>query len=256
MTFSWGRSNNMSKRTSTTRKCKNIRDRIYDRDELPAAVFMRKVLKLISPECTLLDIGCGRKASFLRSLSARVKRAWGIDLEISESLVDGNIHIMYGNAEDIPLEDDSVDLITTTNVVEHLRNPENVLLECRRILKPGGSLLILAPNKFHPPILLGRAFPHRVRQWADEVITETERIDVFPAYYKANSRRVLCRLGAATGLHVASAIYVSNHPEYFMFSTIAYRLAAVLERHLLQRTAFQYFRQSIFCHYIKPAEVN
>lgn len=246
----------MSKKISTTRKCKNIRDRIYDKEKLPAAVFMREVLRLISPESTLLDIGCGREAKFLHSLSSIVQKAYGIDLDVSSPVVEGNIHIMYGNSEEIPLGDRSVDVITSTNVIEHLHNPERVLMECKRILKPGGSFLIAAPNKFHPPILFGRLLPHHVRQWADKVITETEDIDVFPAYYKANSHRVLRRLGTITGLRVASIRYVSNHPEYFMFSTIAYRLAVLIERRLLQRTPFQCLRQLIFCHYVKPAEVN
>ncbi len=239
---------------STTRKCKNIRDKIYDRNQSPSKVFRRSVLDAVSPESTVLDIGCGREASFLRTISPSVKKAYGVDLDISETQLEGNIHLLPGDAEDIPLPDHSVDVITMTNVTEHLLNPERVFRGCNRILKPGGSLFVTAPNKFYPPVFVGRAIPHKFRQWANQIITETKRHDTFPAYYKANSRKVLHRLGSNTGLHVADIAYVSKHPEYFMFSTTAYRLAVVVERHVLQRTAFQSLRQLIFCRFVKPGK--
>lgn len=243
----------MGNRVSTIRKCKNIRDQIYDREQLPGTIFKREVLELISPESTIADIGCGREASFLRSLSSCVKKAYGVDLEISETIIDGNMQIMYGDAEAIPLRDHSVDVIILVNLVEHLRNPKRVFLECKRILKPGGSLVLTTPCKFHPPILFGRAIPHRIRQWANLIITGTKKEDTFPAYYKANSAGDLCRLGSSAGLSVVSSRYLSNHPQYFMFSTFFYRCAVSVERHVLQQEAFRWFRQQIFCHFINPS---
>lgn len=238
----------MSNKVSTIRKCKNIRDRIYDREQRPGAIFKRELLKLVSPESTIVDIGCGREASFLRSVSSCVKEAYGIDLEISETIIDGNMQIMYGDAEAIPLRDHSVDVITLINVAEHLHDPKRVFLECKRILKPSGSLILMTPNKFCHTVLFGRAFPHRIRQWANLVITGTPRKDTFPAYYKANSAGALRRLGSLAGLSVVSIRYLSYHPGHFMFSTFLYRCAVAVERHVLQREAFRWFRQGIFCH--------
>ncbi len=242
----------MSNKVSTIRKCKNIRDRIYDRERKPGAIFKKEVLKLTSHESTIVDIGCGREASFLRSLSSCVKKTYGIDLEISETIIDGNMLIMHGDAEAIPLRDHSVDVITLINVVEHLHDPKRVFLECKRILKPGGSLVLITPCKLHPPILLGRVFPHHIRQWANLIITGTRSEDTFPTYYKANSAGALRRLGSSAGLSVARVRYLSNHPQYFMFSTFFYRCAVAIERHVLQKETFRWFRQEIFCHFINP----
>ena len=240
----------MRKKESTIRKCKNIRDQTYDRDQLANAVFKRKVLELISPESTVLDLGCGRKASFLHSLSCSIKNGYGLDLEVYKTTIDGNIQIMHGDSEAIPLRDQSVDVITLINVVEHLRDPERTFSECKRVLVPGGSLVLMTPNKSYPPILIGRLFPHSIRQWANLAITGTQDEDTFPTYYRANSVGALSNVASLTGLGVTDVQYLSDHPRYFMFSTLVYRFAVIIDRHVLERKAFRRFRARIFCHFI------
>lgn len=46
---------------------------------------------------------------------------------------------------DMPLEDETVDVILCTEVFEHLKNPMLALKEFSRILKPGGMLILTAP---------------------------------------------------------------------------------------------------------------
>ena len=244
--------NNLSSKVSTIRKCKNIRDRVFDREQLANAIFKREVLELVSPESNVLDLGCGCTASFLRSLSSCFRKGYGVDLEVSETIIDGNIQIMRGDAEEIPLPDSSVDVAILMSVVEHLRNPERVFLECKRVLKPGGGILLMAPNKLYPPILVGRAFPHRFRQWVNMAITGTPMDVTFPAYYRANSVRALQHIASITGLRVARVRFLPDHPRYFMFSTLIYRFAAAIELRVLQRDAFRRFRARIFCHLINP----
>jgi ubiquinone/menaquinone biosynthesis C-methylase UbiE len=246
----------MHTRESTVSKCKSIRKRIYDRSQFPHAVFEREVLKLVCPESIIVDVGCGREAQFVRRMSSQVKKAYGVDLEIPETAVEGNIELMYGDAEAIPLQDHSVDLITMYDVVEHLRNPERVFLECKRILKPGGSLVLTTPNKLYPPIVLGRVLGHRVRQWINRISTGTGEQDTFPAYYKANSGGALRRLGSWAGLNVVSLRHLTYHPEYCMFSTLLYRFAVAVERLVLSREAFWCFRHNIFCQLRSPGEMD
>jgi ubiquinone/menaquinone biosynthesis C-methylase UbiE len=238
------------------RKCKAIRDRIYDREQFGFSVFKREVLKLLSPESTIVDIGCGRKAKFLRSLSSNVKKAYGIDPDVRETIVDGNLQIMNGNAEAIPLPDHSVDVVTMVDVVEHLRDPERVFGECKRILKHGGSLISIAPCKLYPPTAVGRLIPFRLRRLANRIVTSTETEDTFPAYYKANSYLTLHRLSSSVGLSVVTISYLIYHPELFMFSTFVYRCAVAVERFVLQRDAFRCLRHQIFCHLMSLDEAD
>jgi len=83
----------------------------------------------------LLDIGCA-KGHFVESF--KHIETYGVDLS---------------NGFDVEKEglkgfkDHSFDYITMLAVIEHLRNHKAVLKECRRIIKPGGLLIITTPFK-------------------------------------------------------------------------------------------------------------
>ena len=53
----------------------------------------------------------------------------------------------------IPLPDNSVDVVTLLASLEHFHNEEMILREVRRILKPGGSVLITVPTEKNKPLL-------------------------------------------------------------------------------------------------------
>lgn len=61
----------------------------------------------------------------------------------------GDIHIHHSDIEHdrLPFADDSFDLITACEILEHLENfPANFASEVTRVLRPGGTLLITVPN--------------------------------------------------------------------------------------------------------------
>jgi SAM-dependent methyltransferase len=55
-----------------------------------------------------------------------------------------------GTGEAIPFADQSVDAILSNDVFEHLRDPEQTLAECWRILRPGGLAILRFPQAYHP----------------------------------------------------------------------------------------------------------
>jgi SAM-dependent methyltransferase len=50
------------------------------------------------------------------------------------------------NAENMPVEDCSYDLVLCTQVLEHCENPQVIVNECYRVLKPGGTLIVTVPS--------------------------------------------------------------------------------------------------------------
>ncbi|MDR1402248.1 MAG: class I SAM-dependent methyltransferase [Tannerellaceae bacterium] len=125
-------------------------------DELPlwSAPFGLKLLDAIKykPNLTALDIGFG--AGFpLIEIAMRFGNSsivYGIDtwkeaVERAKVKIDcygvSNIQVMEGRAESIPLADHSVDLITSNNGINNVKDIEKVLSECARILKPGGQFI-------------------------------------------------------------------------------------------------------------------
>lgn len=57
------------------------------------------------------------------------------------------VDIRLGDAERIPLPDQSVDVVVSFETIEHVQNPERFLEECVRVLTPHGRLIVSTPNR-------------------------------------------------------------------------------------------------------------
>lgn len=53
---------------------------------------------------------------------------------------------IVGDLENIPLENESIDIVLNMQVLEHTKHPDRVLQEIFRVLKPGGLLFLSAPQ--------------------------------------------------------------------------------------------------------------
>lgn len=95
----------------------------------------------------LLDVGCGLKP-YEKILSPYVKKHYGIEYS-PESGYRGNRADVAADACAIPFADSSIDTILCTEVLEHVKNPEKVIKEFARILKPNGIVITTAPF-FYP----------------------------------------------------------------------------------------------------------
>ena len=95
----------------------------------------------------LLDIGCGTKP-YEKNFAVFVQKHWGLEYS-PESGFWGNRADVFGDAAALPLVDNSVDTILCTEVLEHVPNPEKVIAEFARVLRPDGILMTTAPF-FYP----------------------------------------------------------------------------------------------------------
>jgi SAM-dependent methyltransferase len=86
----------------------------------------------------LLDVGCGEKP--YRALPSAVREWVGFD---DPSNRGADVH---GHAEALPFSDEVFDTVLCTQVVEHVRDPKAVIAECARVLRPGGVLIVTAPQ--------------------------------------------------------------------------------------------------------------
>lgn len=93
----------------------------------------------------ILDVGCGfmpyRK---LIESNPQVEKYVGMDLE--KPTYYGHIEPdLRWNGEKIPLADNTVDCVMATEFLEHYAEPEKILKEIRRVLKPGGRFYATVP---------------------------------------------------------------------------------------------------------------
>jgi dolichol-phosphate mannosyltransferase len=97
---------------------------------------------------TVVDLGCGY-GEFLNHLSAA--RRIGVDLNPdSAGMLEPGVEFHEGRAGDLRfLADNSVDVVFTSNLLEHLQSKaevERTIAEARRVLKPGGHFIAMGPN--------------------------------------------------------------------------------------------------------------
>ena len=91
------------------------------------------------PGDRVLDLGCGTGAS-LRYLEEHMG-LFMQGVEADASLCDA-VKILYGDASTLPAEEESVDGILMECSFSRMEQPEQVLKECIRVLKPGGCLAV------------------------------------------------------------------------------------------------------------------
>jgi SAM-dependent methyltransferase len=90
----------------------------------------------------LLDIGCGAKP-WRETFAAHVNQHIGAD---HDQTLHGLANVdLVCDAYSVPLPDESVDTALLTEVLEHLQRPLDALVECRRLLKPGGHVIATTP---------------------------------------------------------------------------------------------------------------
>jgi ubiquinone/menaquinone biosynthesis C-methylase UbiE/DNA-binding transcriptional ArsR family regulator len=114
----------------------------------------RLVLKLV-PSIEVADLGAG-EGLLSQLLAGRVKKVWCIDnsprmVEVGSELAKkndlSNLTYKLGDIEQVPLPDKSVDLAILSQALHHAQHPQKAVDEAFRILKPGGSILILDLNE-------------------------------------------------------------------------------------------------------------
>ena len=95
----------------------------------------------------ILDVGCGTGANLL--MLSKYGEAEGVD--ISEDALAfcrerGLDKVRLGAGEKLPYDDGTFDLVTAFDVVEHMDDDLAGLREMRRVLRPGGRVLLFVPT--------------------------------------------------------------------------------------------------------------
>jgi SAM-dependent methyltransferase len=91
----------------------------------------------------LLDLGCG-EAPLYGIYGALVTSITCVDWAGSLHAV-GHADVLADLNETCPLPDETFDTILCTDVIEHLKHPERLLMDAARMLKPGGHLILGTP---------------------------------------------------------------------------------------------------------------
>ncbi len=156
-------------------------------DKLLASFRFSKVYKALKNCHTLphqtkiIDMGSG-KGLLINQLRQKGYDAWGIDLTPSKNVIAADLNKI------LPVENNSIDVVTSLANIEHLEKPEVNLAEIYRMMKPGGKLILTTPSLAAKPILEFIAYKLKV-------IDEAEIRDHKFYYTKQTLSRDLIKVG-------------------------------------------------------------
>ena len=191
--------------------------------------FQKVINSYVPAGGVLLDAGCGRGRTFLYRRRLPAVRVVGLDMS-PHARDNPNVDSQTrGNVEALPFADASFDAVLSTHVAEHLAHPEAAFGEMARVLRPGGRLLLLTPNRRHYVPLLARVLPLRLHGALSRRRGLGEH-GVFPTLYRANTAADLRRLTRNAGLYLERLEAFETEPEYLAFHPLAYAAGVVYER--------------------------
>lgn len=103
----------------------------------------------------LLEIGCGEGAN-LHHLRASGARFFGVDFSRARAAFARRaVHAetVAADATALPFADGSFDAVLIRDLLHHVKDGRAVLAEARRVLRPGGRLTLVEPNRNSPLVL-------------------------------------------------------------------------------------------------------
>lgn len=164
---------------------------------------LKKIVRHITANSTVVDLGCGYDYYLLRSIAPRLKSAVAMDLSVQPS-TDPKIEAIAHDLNTIlPLRSDKFDVVVSMANLEHLSNPLRLLKEAYRILKPGGVLILTTPSIYAKPVLEFLAYRLHI-------ISEPEIRDHKMYFNRTILRDYLQQAGFKTIQHRYFQVYMNN----------------------------------------------
>lgn len=184
---------------------------------------------------TVVDLGCS-VGWFVEAAAIDGARAVGVDIDVpglarARQERDPRCNFISTDGEALPFEDDSIDVVVFNHIYEHVVDPDRVMAEIRRVLKPAGIAYLGLGNR------LGVIEPHYrlpFLSWlpqslADRYIRLSGQADTYYEQFRTLSG--LRRLTGGLYVYDYSFTLVAN-PELFDAGDVAGRRAAAVGRRL------------------------
>ena len=233
-------------------KCQELYSKYYAGRRFHDALYRDLIVRHLQPGSRLLDAGCGRYLRFCREFAATADVV-GIDLEHTFETDNHNPPFaVRGDVGSLPFPSEHFDLVISRSVVEHLEDPRRVFREFFRVLRPGGKVVIITPNKYDYVSVIAAITPYRLHRFLVSRIFRVPEDDVFPTLYRANTISAMRKAMSNAGLVEREMETINHYPAYLMFSPVLFRAGVLYER-LTSLNMLRSLRGSLLCVFEKHA---
>ena len=190
--------------------------------------FRNTVIDNCQSDWLIADVGCGDHSRLPRPYRF-CKKLIGVDIAPAIAENPEIIFKIQGDAYHLPLRDNSVDLVMSCYLWEHLELPENYLGEVARTLRPGGKFIMLTPNRRHYVPLFARITPLWFHKFISSWLRRPHH-DVHPTFYRANTPGLLRTAAAKANLRVTELDLFEAKPGYLEWFWPLFMLGVAYER--------------------------
>ena len=162
-------------------------------------LFHTRVRALLKQGDIVLDLGAGRAewketetvATKLQLLDLTSTGATVLGADVDGAIgkneyIAGGVQI--GHSGQMPFGDESIDMVYCRSVFEHVENVVQFSAEISRVLRPGGWLVALTPNKHGSVALANRLLSGPMaKRVLSRLQPDRHDYDIFPAHYRLNT---------------------------------------------------------------------
>jgi ubiquinone/menaquinone biosynthesis C-methylase UbiE len=182
----------------------------------------------------VLDLGGGRNSPFVRHLSAEA-RSTVVAIDLLESELKANrqldCRIVADVCRQLPLRDQSMDVVVTRSVLEHLVDPAVAVGEIGRVLADGGVCIHVFPARYSPFSALNTIVSQNTaRRLLNAFFPEWRDSCGFPAFYRHCDAHAMAKLHRSIGFAIKKVecrYYQSIYYKFFVplyLASLAYDL--------------------------------
>ncbi len=192
----------------------------------PTEYYEALVSNLVSDDIDWIDVGGGRSLfpsnpSLAQRLSQQVRRLVGVD-PTENIRANPYLHEHVQCRLEEYQTDTLFHLATLRMVAEHISEPQGLIRGLRRLLHPGGLVVVFTPNLWSASTVVSRLLPFRLHAPIARFFWGSDDDDVFPTVYRMNTRNHLTKLFERFGFQELYFAYLDDLSIFGQFKRLNY----------------------------------
>lgn len=193
------------------------------------SIYKKLVRENINENTTVLEAGVGFSDMFAQEYEL-AQRVIGVDvnkdyLAWNKTLDEKHVAPLENMSM---IDNNSVDLVISSWVLEHVEDAEQVFAEINRVLKPGGKFIFLTPNAWKYVVIGNQLINDKIRNFLARRLTAELTVDPMPAFYKANTVNKITKLAGQNALQKEELI-LNGDPTYMAFNKVFFWIGILIE---------------------------
>lgn len=164
-------------------------------------------------DAVVLDVACGRIQYVVDHLWNGARARLGADINFAAAAANNGVKAACADMYALPFRTASCNIVVSLDTIEHAAAPDRFLAEVGRVLRPGGSAVIITPNLLGYHAMVAKM----IGNFGAELVWRALKGRSLPydLYYRANTVRRLQSIGSRSALHVENVVYVPFVQHFF-----------------------------------------